>query len=151
MITSLQSLVDSHGLNSGINNLNLKYYQLVNMVAIKKFEDIKAWQKARDLTKEIYQISNVGEFTKDFTLQNQMKKASISIMLNIAEGFGRKSDREFRQFLIYANGSSLEVQSALYIALDQNYISKEKFEHLYSTTEEISKMIQNFSKYLTKK
>jgi four helix bundle protein len=111
------------------------------MVAIKKFEDIKAWQKARDLTNEIYQISNVGEFAKDFALQNQIKKASISIMLNIAEGFGRKSDREFKQFLIYANGSSLEVQSALYIALDQKYLSKEKFEHLYSTTGEISRMI----------
>lgn len=121
------------------------------MVAIKKFEDINAWQKARDLNNEIYKISNAGKFAKDFALQSQIRKASMSIMLNIAEGFGRKSDREFRQFLIYANGSSLEVQSALYIALDQNYILKEKFEHLYSITEEISKMIQNFSKYLSQK
>jgi len=124
---------------------------MINMAAIKRFEDIKAWQKARDLNNEIYKISNSGEFAKDFTLQSQIRKASMSIMLNIAEGFGRKSDREFRQFLIYSNGSSLEVQSALYIALDQNYIKKEKFEHLYSTTEEISKMIQNFSKYLSQK
>jgi four helix bundle protein len=121
------------------------------MAGIKKFEDIKAWQKARDLTKEIYRITNIGEFTKDFTLQSQIRKAAISIMLNIAEGFGRKSDREFRQFLIYANGSSLEVQSALYIALDQNYISKENFELIYSLTQEISKMIQNFSNYLSEK
>ncbi len=121
------------------------------MVAIKRFEDIKAWQKARDLTNEIYLISNIIEFSKDFTLQNQIRKASISIMLNIAEGFGRKSDREFRQFLIYANGSSLEVQSALYIALDQKYITKEKFDYLYSKSGEISKMIQKLSKYLTQK
>jgi four helix bundle protein len=121
------------------------------MAGIKKFEDIKAWQKARDLNNDIYKISNTGKFTKDFTLQSQIRKASISVMLNIAEGFGRKSDREFRQFLIYANGSSLEVQSALYIALDQKYISKEKFDSLYSKTGEISKMIQNFSKYLSQK
>lgn len=68
-------------------------------------------------------------------------------MLNIAEGFGRKGEKEFRQFLFYANGSSLEIESALYIALDQKYIPKDKFENLYSTTEQISKVIQNFSKY----
>ena len=124
---------------------------LVKMAAIKKFEEIKAWQKARDLNIEIYRISSIDEFAKDFTLLTQIRKASISIMLNIAEGFGRKSDREFRQFFIYANGSSLEVQSALYIALDQKYLTKEKFEQLYSITEQISKMIQNFSKYLAKK
>ena len=121
------------------------------MVAIKRFEDIKAWQKARNLTNEIYRASCKGQFGKDFTLQNQVRKASISIMLNIAEGFGRKSDREFKQFLSYANGSSLEVQSALYIALDQKYITKENFDNLYSKTGEISKMIQNFSKYLSQK
>ena len=121
------------------------------MAGIKRFEDIKAWQKARDLNNEIYNITNTGAFSKDFTLQNQIRKASISVMLNIAEGFGRKSDREFRQFLVYANGSSLEVQSTLYIALDQKYVSKEKFDNLYSKISEISKMIQNLSKYLSKK
>jgi four helix bundle protein len=95
------------------------------MAPITKFEDIKAWQKARKLTNKIYQITERGKFIDDFTLQNQIKKASISIMLNIAEGFARKSDREFKQFLIYAHGSCAEVQSALYIALDQKYIFKE--------------------------
>jgi four helix bundle protein len=137
---SRRSLVNGHDLK----------FKMILMAAIKRFEDIKAWQKARDLTNEIYEISYNGIFTKDFALQSQIRKATTSIMLNIAEGFGRKSDREFRQFLIYANGSSLEVQSALYIALDQNYISQKEFEHLYSLTQEISKMIQNFSKYLSK-
>ena len=118
------------------------------MAAIKKFEDIKAWQKARELTNEIYRISSDDEFRKDFTLKNQTRKASISIMLNIAEGFGRKTDKEFNQFLAYAHGSCAEVQSALYIALDQNYISQEKFDTLYSKTEEVSKMIMNFANYL---
>lgn len=120
------------------------------MSKIKKFEDIKAWQKARDLTKKIYKITNTGEFSKDFALQSQIRKAATSIMLNIAEGFGRKSDREFKQFLIYSHGSSAEFQSALYIALDQKYISQKKFEELYSLSEEISKMLMNFSQYLSK-
>ncbi len=120
------------------------------MSAIQKFEEIKAWQKARDLTNEIYHVSKKGEFTKDFTLQNQIKKASISIMLNIAEGFARKTDREFKQFFAYAHGSCAEVQSALYIALDQKYISQKQFDILYLKSEEVSKMIMNFSQYLSK-
>ena len=120
------------------------------MSSIKKFEDINAWQKARELTSDIYHITDEGEFSNDFTLRNQIKKASTSIMLNIAEGFARNTDREFNQFLTYAHGSCAEVQSALYIALDQKYISKEQFTTLYSKTEEISKMIMNFSSYLSK-
>ena len=119
---------------------------------IEKFEDIKAWQQARELVKVVYSICNFNNgFKKDFRFKNQIQSSVVSIMSNIAEGFGRKSDREFRQFLIYANGSSLEVQSALYIALDQEYISKKQFEELYSLSEEISKMIQNFSNYLSQK
>lgn len=120
------------------------------MSSIKKFEDITAWQKARELNNDIYQITNNGEFSNDFALKNQIKKASISIMLNIAEGFARKTDKEFNQFLTYAHGSCAEVQSALYIALDQNYINQKQFDTFYSKTEEVSKMIMNFSNYLSK-
>ncbi len=88
------------------------------MVLIKKFEEIEAWQKARKLTNRIYEITSNYEFNNDFTLKGQIRKASISIMLNIAEGYARKSNREFRQFLNYAHGSCAEVQSAIYIALD---------------------------------
>lgn len=120
------------------------------MSSIKKFEDINAWQKARELTNDIYQVTDKGEFSNDFTLRNQIKKASTSIMLNIAEGIARKTDREFNQFLAFAHGSCAEVQSALYVALDQRYISQKQFDTLYSKTEEVSKMIMNFSSYLSK-
>lgn len=121
------------------------------MTKIIRFEDIKAWQKARELTNNIYQISSKNEFEKDFTLKGQIRKASISIMLNTAEGFARKTDKEFKQFLIYAHGSCVEVQSALYVALDQKYISIKQFENLYSISAEISKMIINFSIYLSQR
>lgn len=127
-----------------------KKIKLMNMTSIKKFEDINAWQRARELTNDIYQVTDKSEFSNDFTLRNQIKKASTSIMLNIAEGFARKTDKEFNQFLAYAHGSCAEVQSALYVALDQNYISQETFDKLYTKTEEVSKMIMNFSNYLSK-
>jgi four helix bundle protein len=120
----------------------------MKMVLIKKFEDIKAWQKARLLTNEIYKITSINDFFRDFTLKDQIRKASISIMLNITEGYAKKSNREFKKFLNYAHGSCAEVQSALYVALDQKYITQENFDILYSQTEEISKMINSFTKYL---
>ena len=118
------------------------------MTFIKKFEDIEAWQKARKLTNKIYEISSKDDFAADFILKGQTRKASISIMLNIAEGYARRSNREFRKFLDYAHGSCAEVQSALYVALDQKYLSEKTFKKLYSLTEEISRMITNFSIYL---
>ena len=103
------------------------------MGAIKRFEDIQAWQKARGLTKEIYEITTVNGFANDFGLKDQIRRATTSIMLNIAEGFARKTDREFKQSLVQAHGSTAEVQSALYVALDQKYISQAQFNHLYSS------------------
>ena len=120
------------------------------MVLIKKFEEIEAWQKARELVNKIYEISCNDDFVNDFTLKGQIKKASISIMMNIAEGYARKSNREFKQFLNYSHVSCAEVQSALYVALDQKYINQMQFDNLYKKTEEISKMITSFSKYLNK-
>ena len=120
------------------------------MAKIERFEDIEAWKKARELTKEIYKISSAGAFAKDFSLKDQIRRASISIMLNIAEGFARKTDKDFARFLVHSHGSAAEVQSALYVAIDQNYITQDKFKFLYSLTEETSKMIMKFALYLTK-
>ena len=120
------------------------------MAKIKRFEDIEAWKKARELTKEIYKVSLSSNFKRDFGLRDQIRRASVSIMLNIAEGFARKTDKEFARFLTQAHGSAAEVQAALYVALDQNYISQEEFDLLYSQTEKVSKMIMNFTLYLTK-
>ena len=120
------------------------------MPKIKRFEDIEAWQKARELTREIYEITNKGNFTKNYYLKDQIRRASTSIMLNIAEGFARKTDKEFARFLTQAHGSAAEVQSVLYVALDQNYIMQDQFDFLYSFAEKISKMIINFTLYLTK-
>lgn len=91
---------------------------------IEKFEDIKAWQIARELVREIYRITNKDEFAKDFGLKDQIRRAAVSIMSNISEGFERGSDKEFNQFLNYARGSSAEVKSQLYIASDLGYILK---------------------------
>jgi four helix bundle protein len=120
------------------------------MAKIERFEDIQAWQRARELVKEVYAVSNSGQFAKDFSLRDQIRRAAVSIMLNIAEGFARKTSREFCQFLIIAHGSAAEVQAALYVALDQSYINKEQFERLYEITDETSKMLMGFSSYLRK-
>lgn len=118
------------------------------MGTIEKFEDIEAWQKARELTNEVYKITTNNVFSKDFNLKEQIRRASISIMLNISEGFARETDKEFARFLIIAHGSAAEVQSAMYIALDQKYVNENEFNELYKKTEDVSKMLSRFSKYL---
>ena len=120
------------------------------MAKIERFEDIVAWQKARGLVKEVYRVSSDGRFAKDYSLRDQLRRAAVSVMLNIAEGFARKTNKEFIQFLVIAHGSTAEVQSALYVAIDQKYISQTQFEALYKRTDEISKLIMGFSNYLRK-
>jgi four helix bundle protein len=120
------------------------------MAKIERFEDILAWQKARELVAAIYKTSSDGRFAKDFGLRDQIRRAAVSIMLNIAEGFARKTKREFLQFLAIAHGSVAEVQSALYVTLDQKYINQEQFENLYKMSEDVSKIIMGFSNYLRK-
>jgi len=119
------------------------------MSKISNFEDIIAWKKAREFVNEIYNTIETSKIQYDFTLKNQIKKAAISVMLNIAEGFGRRTDKEFRQFLVISHGSLSEVQSALYIALDRKYINNEKFSSLYNRCTEISKTIMGLIKYLS--
>ncbi len=110
------------------------------MAGFRKFEDIVAWQKARETNKLIYEITTEGSFSKDFDLRSQIRRASTSIMANIAEGFGRRSDKEFANFLNIAHASTYEVQSHLYIALDMNYIGKSDFADMYLRLEEICRM-----------
>ncbi len=111
------------------------------MAGFKKFEDILVLQKARGATRLIYRETIKGEFSKDYDLRGQIRRASISIMANIAEGFGRNSDKEFANFLNIAHGSAYEVQSHLYIVLDLNYVTEETFAALYGSLDEICRML----------
>jgi four helix bundle protein len=120
------------------------------MAKIERFEDIQAWQKARMLVKEVYSVSNSGLFAKDFGLRDQVRRAAVSIMLNVAEGFARKTNREFVQFLVIAHGSAAEVQAALYVALDQEYLAEPQFKAIYRLADETSKIIMGLSSYLKK-
>ena len=118
------------------------------MAAFKKFEEIQAWQKAREATRLIYQVTSEGPFSKDFALRDQTRRACLSIMANIAEGYGRRSDKEFANFLNIAHGSVAETQSHLYIALDLSYIDQSNFSSLYELLNEISRMTVSLAKHL---
>lgn len=118
------------------------------MATITKFEELDMWQKARSLSKDIFLYSEEGEFKKDYKLIDQINAASGSIMDNIAEGFERSSKLEFINFLSYSKGSAGEIKSQLYRAHDRNYLSEEKFQHLYDRADEITKMTTTFIAYL---
>ena len=118
------------------------------MATISKFEDIEAWQLARELTKAIYAISNDGAFARDFGLRDQIRRASVSIMSNIAEGFERGGDKEFFQFVSLAKGSSGEVRAQLYVALDAGYIDQQTFSRLSDMATQINRMLAGLMKYL---
>ena len=118
------------------------------MATLHSFVDIKAWQKARELVCEIYGASNRGSFSKDGALQKQIRDASVSIMSNIAEGFERNGTAEFVQFLAIAKGSTGEVMSQLYVAIDQHYITNEEFDHLHALARETSRLIGGLMTYL---
>ena len=118
---------------------------------IQRIEDIIAWQKARELVVEIYRLTNVSEnFKKDFGLREQIRRAAVSAMSNIAEGFGRNSDKEMSNFLNIASGSIAEVQSQLYVALDLKYIERGSFDSVYLLADEASRLLTAFMKYLRK-
>ena len=118
------------------------------MSKIQRFEDILAWQKARELTKEIYAHAKTGPFAKDFGLRDQIQRASVSVMGNIAEGFDRGGDKEFIQFLSISKGSCGEVKSHLYVALDQQYINPTQFDRLYNSADEVGRLLAGFMAYL---
>jgi len=117
---------------------------------ITRFEDIQAWQEARKLVKKVYDaIKASKEFQRDLRLVSQIQGAAVSTMANIAEGFSRRSNKEFIQFLFISKSSAAEVQSHLYVALDQGYVTKDKFEEIYTQADLVSKMTSGFIKYLS--
>jgi four helix bundle protein len=118
------------------------------MAAIGRFEDIECWKQARDLVKNIYFITQNAPFAKDWGLKDQIQRAAVSIMSNIAEGYERGSNKEFSQFLFIARGSAGEVRSLLYVALDQKYIDQLTFKKLFETSLLISRQIKSFISYL---
>ena len=118
------------------------------MAAIKRFEEIVAWQKARVLVSEVYRISADGRLSKDFGLRDQIRRAAVSAMSNIAEGFGRKSHGDFAHFLDVARGSALEVESLLYVSRDLKYIEDAEFTTLYALAEETISLIGGLTTHL---
>jgi four helix bundle protein len=118
------------------------------MGRIERFEDIEAWKKARELTKIIYEVTAQGKLAADFALRDQLRRASVSIMANIAEGFEREGNKEFRQFLATAKGSAGEVKALLYVALDAGLTSTEQFQRLSALADEASRLLAGFLRYL---
>tara|TARA_R110000868_G_scaffold28686_1_gene107284 strand:+ start:26691 stop:27062 length:372 start_codon:yes stop_codon:yes gene_type:complete len=120
------------------------------MAKFNSFEEIISWQKARELNFDIYYITNNKEpFSKDFGLRDQIRRSSISVASNIAEGFERETTKEFIRFLYIAKASAGEFRSQLYLAFDLNYISMDEFEKLKSKVNEVSKLISGLIKYLS--
>lgn len=117
---------------------------------IETFEDIQAWQKWRELTNKIYEITRWEEFSKDRWLRDQLRRASVSVVSNIAEWFERNTDKEFKQFLFMAKWSCAEVRSQLYVAYDQKYINEKMFKEMVGLCIEISKMVSKFITYLNR-
>ncbi len=114
----------------------------------KQFEDLEIWKSARGLTSNIYALSNNNAFSKDYGLRDQIRRASVSIMSNIAEGYERGGNQELIQFLSIAKGSCGEVRCQLYVALDQRYVDEKECEGLIDSFKKLSIMINNFMEYL---
>lgn len=110
-------------------------------MTINRFEDLIAWQKARQLVASVYQTTGKGAFAKDYGLRDQIQRSAVSIMSNIAEGFDRGSRPEFHKFLVIAEGSCAEVRSQLYVALDCGYITQQDFDTIVALAQEVAKII----------
>jgi four helix bundle protein len=118
------------------------------MATITRFEDIEAWQMARVMMREVERLTTEGRFGFRFRLKDQFYGAALSIMSNIAEGFGRRTDREFNQFLGIAHGSVSEFKSLLYVSLDAGCITTEEFDKLYTAADTIGRKVYGFANYL---
>jgi four helix bundle protein len=118
------------------------------MTGINRFEDIEAWRSARQLTNLVYSHTNQGAFSRDFGLRDQIRRASVSVMSNIAEGFESRTDTQFINFLGMARASAGEVRAQLYIALDQKYITEEQFKEVFEVCQICARQIASFIKYL---
>ena len=118
------------------------------MSTIKRFEDIEAWQTARELTQKVYSVSNLGEFSRDFGLRDQMRRASVSIMSNIAEGFESRTEVLFLDFLGRAKASAGELRAQFYVAHDAQYLTADQLHLLGDLCEKCSSQISRFMDYL---
>ena len=118
------------------------------MATLRRFEDLEAWQRARELTRDICRCSKSGAFARDFGLKDQIRRAAVSVMSNIAEGFERGGTAEFAQFLAVSKGSAGEVESQLYVALDREYISEEQFLSLKQKAASTKRLIAGLMRYL---
>ena len=118
------------------------------MATIRTFADLDAWKAARELTQLVYLATRDTGLAKDFGLRDQIRRAVVSIMANIAEGFGRSGSGEFIQFLAIAKGSACEVNSHIYVALDQGYISQSEFDRVNELAERTINLIGGLMKYL---
>jgi four helix bundle protein len=118
------------------------------MPTIEKFEDLEAWRIAREITKEIYRVSKNDSFVRDYGLRDQICRASVSVMSNIAEGFERDGNKEFINFLSIAKGSLGEVRSQLYVAFDQDYISENDFNSIRAKATQNGRVIAGLINYL---
>jgi len=121
------------------------------MAPISHFEEIEAWRSARELVRNVYSVSRTGGLAGDFGLRDQLQRAAVSIMSNIAEGFERDTDADFRRFLFVAKASAGEVRSLLYVALDQGYIDGDTHETLGLQSAKVSRQIAGFIRYLEQK
>jgi four helix bundle protein len=118
------------------------------MASFRSFEEIDAWKKARELTRSVYGATAKGAFAQDYSLRDQIRRACVSIMSNVAEGHGRGGTREFLQFLSMAIGSANEVSSQLYVALDEGYIDDRQFRHLTGLAQESANLAGGLARYL---
>lgn len=118
------------------------------MASVTRFEELEAWQRARELTKLIYKISGKGEWAKDFGLRDQIRRAAVSVMSNIAEGFERRGAVGFSRFLVMAKGSAGELRSQLYVALDLDYIDQQTFDTAKTLAERTPGMIAGLANFL---
>jgi four helix bundle protein len=118
------------------------------MTTATRFEDLDVWQNAKELTSLIYRFSASGTFARDFGLRDQMRRAAVSIMSNIAEGFESQTQVMFMQYLARAKGSAGELRAQLYVALEQEYMTKEEFQSAFSLAETCSSQLASFIRYL---
>ncbi len=118
------------------------------MAGITRFEDIESWKTARQLTNIVYDMGNQSGFNRDFGLRDQIRRASVSIMSNIAEGFERRTDIQFINYLGMARASAGEVRAQLYVVFDQNYITEEQFKEAFALAQTCSRQLSKFIAYL---
>jgi four helix bundle protein len=117
------------------------------MPTITRFEDIEAWQTARELTRQVYELTKHGEFAKDFGLSNQMRRAAVSVMSNIAEGFESRTQLLFMEYLGRAKASAGELRAQLYVVDDIGYLNKDDFVQIFDLCDKCSRQLSRFMNY----